>query len=154
MSRYIAVMPSRMARGTAAQARTGASLARVVSMERPGGGRAERTRRARAGSSARCPRRAACGRLPGRTHRRGAAPSGEMEPCSAPESARGPIGWRWLAVLAVPALYLAATAWTTHELRPLWMGGSTDPTYPYVLNSLLVAEGRAPEQATHPGTPL
>jgi hypothetical protein len=51
-------------------------------------------------------------------------------------------------------LYLAATAWATHEVRPLWMGGSTDPTYPYILNSLLVAEGRPPAQATHPGTPL
>src|SRR6185369_4531457 len=37
---------------------------------------------------------------------------------------------------------------------PALDGRSTDPTYPYILNSLLVAEGRPPAQATHPGTPL
>ena len=77
-----------------------------------------------------------------------------MDPSPAPLSSRWPIVWRRLALLVVPALYLAATAWATHEVRPLWMGGSTDPTYPYILNSLLVAEGRPPAQATHPGTPL
>lgn len=77
-----------------------------------------------------------------------------MEPSPTPRSRRWPSAWRSLAVLAVPVAYLAATAWTTRELRPLWMGGSTDPTYPYLLNSLLLAEGRPPEQATHPGTPL
>ena len=81
-------------------------------------------------------------------------PSGEMEPSPAPLTRRWQTVWRHLAVLVVPAAYLAATAWATHEVRPLWMGGSTDPTYPYVLNSLLVAEGRSPAQATHPGTPL
>ena len=77
-----------------------------------------------------------------------------MEPSPAPQSRRWPIAWRRVALLVVPAAYLAATAWMASELRPLWMGSSTDPTYPYVLNSLLVAEGRPPEQATHPGTPL
>jgi hypothetical protein len=54
----------------------------------------------------------------------------------------------------VPAAYVAATAAAAREVRPLWMGGSVDPTYAYVLNALLVAEGRPPAQATHPGTPL
>jgi len=86
--------------------------------------------------------------------RRGARASEEMDPGPAPQSRRWPIAWRRLALLVVPAAYLAATAWATREVRPLWMGASTDPTYPYVLNSLLIAEGRPPEQATHPGTPL
>jgi hypothetical protein len=77
-----------------------------------------------------------------------------MEPSPAPLTRRWQTVWRHLAVLVIPAAYLAATAWATREVRPLWMGGSTDPTYPYVLNALLVAEGRAPAQATHPGTPL
>jgi hypothetical protein len=77
-----------------------------------------------------------------------------MPPSSAPQSGRWQTAWRRLAVLAVPAAYLAATAWAAREVHPLWMGGSTDPTYAYVLNSLLVAEGTPPAQATHPGTPL
>jgi len=59
-----------------------------------------------------------------------------------------------MALAAVPAAYVAATAWATVAVRPLWMGGSVDPTYAYILNALLVAEGRPPAQATHPGTPL
>lgn len=64
---------------------------------------------------------------------------------------------RWMAALAlvaVPAAIAAAHAWTARAVSPLWMGGSTDPTYPYVLNALLVAEGQPPALATHPGTPL
>jgi hypothetical protein len=61
---------------------------------------------------------------------------------------------RWLALAAVPTAYLMAVAWAALEVRPLWMGGSVDPTYAYVLNALLLAEGRSPAQATHPGTPL
>lgn len=64
---------------------------------------------------------------------------------------------RWrraLALCAVPISIAAAHAWTARSITPLWMGGSTDPTYPYVLNALLVAEGRPPALATHPGTPL
>jgi hypothetical protein len=59
-----------------------------------------------------------------------------------------------LALAAVPAAIGVAHAWTAQSVTPLWMGGSTDPTYPYVLNALLVAEGRPPALATHPGTPL
>lgn len=61
---------------------------------------------------------------------------------------------RTLALAAVPLAIAAAHAWTARTVTPLWMGGSTDPTYPYVLNALLVAEGRPPALATHPGTPL
>jgi hypothetical protein len=71
-----------------------------------------------------------------------------------PGSWRRHEGWRWLALAAVPTAYVVAVAWTALEVRPLWMGGSVDPTYAYVLNALLVAEGRSPAQATHPGTPL
>jgi hypothetical protein len=63
--------------------------------------------------------------------------------------------WRTALALAVVPVAIAAThAWTARSVTPLWMGGSTDPTYPYVLNALLVAEGRPPALATHPGTPL
>jgi hypothetical protein len=64
---------------------------------------------------------------------------------------------RWrraLALAAVPLAIAAAHALTARSITPLWMGGSTDPTYPYVLNALLVAEGWPPALATHPGTPL
>jgi hypothetical protein len=72
----------------------------------------------------------------------------------APASWRRQDTWRWLALAAVPTAYVVAVAWAALAVRPLWMGGSVDPTYAYVLNSLLVAEGRPPAQATHPGTPL
>jgi hypothetical protein len=55
---------------------------------------------------------------------------------------------------ALPAAIAVAHGWTARQVSPLWMGGSTDPTYPYVLNALLVAEGQPPALATHPGTPL
>ena len=77
-----------------------------------------------------------------------------MDPSSAPRSRRRQEAWRWLALLAVPAAYVAATMVATREVRPLWMGGAVDPTYPYLLNALLLAEGRPPALATHPGTPL
>ena len=59
-----------------------------------------------------------------------------------------------VALLAVPAAIAAAHAWTARSVTPLWMGGSADPTYPYVLNALLVAEGRPPADGHTPGIPL
>ena len=83
-----------------------------------------------------------------------ARPLLEMDSSSAPRSRRRQAAWRWLALAAVPAAYVASTTVATREVRPLWRGGAVDPTYPYLLNALLVAEGRSPALATHPGTPL
>ena len=39
-------------------------------------------------------------------------------------------------------------------VAPLWAGGSTDPSYGYLLNSLMAAEFRVPAKTDHPGIPL
>lgn len=39
-------------------------------------------------------------------------------------------------------------------VAPLWAGGSTDPSYGYLLNSLMAAELRVPVKTDHPGIPL
>ena len=40
------------------------------------------------------------------------------------------------------------------HIAPLWAGGSTDPSYGYLLNSLMAAELRVPVKTDHPGIPL
>ena len=66
-------------------------------------------------------------------------------------------GPRWrtaLALFAVPLAITVGHAATARTITPLWMGGSTDPTYIFVLNALLVAEGRSPADGHLPGIPL
>lgn len=61
---------------------------------------------------------------------------------------------RLLACAAVPLLTVAGM-WVAHQrVAPLWAGGSTDPSYGYLLNSLLAAELRVPVKTDHPGIPL
>ena len=60
----------------------------------------------------------------------------------------------WLACAAVPAGILAAMLAAYRGVAPLWAGGSTDPSYAYLLNSLMAAELRVPAKTDHPGIPL
>ena len=66
-------------------------------------------------------------------------------------------GPRWrttLALAAVPLAITVAYAATARTITPLWMGGSADPTYIFVLNALMVAEGNPPADGHLPGIPL
>jgi hypothetical protein len=58
---------------------------------------------------------------------------------------------RFLACAAVPLVASLATAAAYREVAPLWAGGSTDPSYEYLLNSLMAAELRLPVKTDHPG---
>jgi hypothetical protein len=61
---------------------------------------------------------------------------------------------RLLACAAVPLLTLMAMCAAYRGVAPLWAGGSTDPSYAYLLNSLMAAELRVPVKTDHPGIPL
>lgn len=62
--------------------------------------------------------------------------------------------WVTAVLVGVPATLAAVVFATCRQVSPLWMGGSVDPSYAYLLNGLMVAEGRPPALALHPGTPL
>jgi hypothetical protein len=59
-----------------------------------------------------------------------------------------------LACTAVPLVILVAMGVAYGAVAPLWAGGSTDPSYEYLLNSLLAAELRVPVKTDHPGITL
>jgi hypothetical protein len=61
---------------------------------------------------------------------------------------------RRLACIAVPLVILVAMGVAYGAVAPLWAGGSTDPSYEYLLNSLLAAELRVPVKTDHPGVTL
>jgi hypothetical protein len=61
---------------------------------------------------------------------------------------------RALACAAVPLATLGGMMAAYRGVAPLWAGGSTDPSYAYLLNSLLAAELRVPVKTDHPGIPL
>ena len=44
--------------------------------------------------------------------------------------------------------------WIKTARGPLWLAPNQDPSYHYLLNSLMVAEARAPFHVDNPGTPL
>ncbi|MEK7269952.1 MAG: hypothetical protein AAB215_03315 [Planctomycetota bacterium] len=58
----------------------------------------------------------------------------------------------WLFVL--PALLVALYLQVWRVDFPYWMHGHSDPDYAYLMNSLRMAELRAPYIVEHPGTPL
>src|SRR6185369_7696446 len=59
-----------------------------------------------------------------------------------------------LACAAVPLAILLGMTAMYRDIAPLWAGGSTDPSYGYLLNSLMAAELRVPVKTDHPGIPL
>jgi hypothetical protein len=61
---------------------------------------------------------------------------------------------RLLACTAVPLVILATMVVAYRRVAPLWAGGSTDPSYEYLLNSLMAAELRVPVKTDHPGITL
>lgn len=58
---------------------------------------------------------------------------------------------RLLACAAIPLTVLAAALRGYRGVAPLWAGGSTDPSYAYLLSSLLAAELKVPVKTDHPG---
>jgi hypothetical protein len=56
----------------------------------------------------------------------------------------------WLLLL--PALLLLAGMQLTRDRGPLWLAENSDPSYQYLLNSLLVLNGLPPCHVDHPGT--
>ena len=61
---------------------------------------------------------------------------------------------RTLACAAVPLVTVLAMMVVYRGVAPLWAGGSTDPNYEYLLNSLMAAELHVPMKTDHPGIPL
>ncbi len=63
----------------------------------------------------------------------------------------------WIRVpvlLLVPCAALLLGAMVERTAGPRWRWGNADPQYTYLLNSVNIAEGRAPGVYHHPGTPL
>ena len=58
----------------------------------------------------------------------------------------------WLLLL--PLLVAAGVSLLSRACQPFWLGGSSDPSYPYLGNALLLAEARVPTMTQHPGTGL
>jgi hypothetical protein len=65
---------------------------------------------------------------------------------------RKPIAWLLLSVL--PLLMILVTFQVQRAGGPYWLRSNLDPTYPYLLNSLNVANGHRPFLTEHPGTPV
>src|SRR5438093_10611187 len=61
---------------------------------------------------------------------------------------------RLSACAALPLLLFVALMAAYRGVAPLWAGGSSDPSYPYLLNSLMAAELRVPVKTDHPGITL
>jgi hypothetical protein len=59
-----------------------------------------------------------------------------------------------LVLLVIP-LSVGGLALRFKDARgPYWLGSNSDPEYAYLLNALLIAEGRVPVHIHHPGTTL
>ena len=54
--------------------------------------------------------------------------------------------------MVIPALAVIASAVVKDAAGPCWFGDRNDPDYAYLLNSVNIAEGRAPRHTDHPGT--
>jgi hypothetical protein len=64
-----------------------------------------------------------------------------------------PSSWlRRLWLLLLPALLLTAGTQLTRDRGPLWLAENSDPSYQYLLNSLLLLNGLPPCHVDHPGT--
>ncbi len=57
-----------------------------------------------------------------------------------------------LLLLVVPATVLVVWWAVLAAKGPYWLAWNLDPDYPYLLNALNIAQGRAPVHADHPGT--
>jgi hypothetical protein len=61
---------------------------------------------------------------------------------------------RLLTFTIIPAAFLMCVLVLDAARGPYWLGSNSDPEYPYLLNSLNVAEGQAVGHFDHPGTPV
>lgn len=61
---------------------------------------------------------------------------------------------RLLGFAVIPLVALVTLTLAYRGVQPLWAGGSTDPSYEYLLNSLMLAERRVPAKTDHPGITL
>jgi len=57
-------------------------------------------------------------------------------------------------LLAAPAALAATAVWMRVARGPAWLAFNFDPTYAYLLNSLVILEGYPPFLIHHPGMPL
>ncbi len=58
------------------------------------------------------------------------------------------------ALLVLPALFVAALFVMRGSSLPFWQVFNLDPDYYYLLNGLMIVEGLAPTDVSHPGTPV
>ncbi|HYP54345.1 MAG TPA: hypothetical protein VEQ42_12430, partial [Pyrinomonadaceae bacterium] len=68
------------------------------------------------------------------------------------DSARALLGGWFLLLL--PALLLLVAFHVRDARGPYWLSENLDPSYPYLLNSLNVANLHRPFHTDHPGTPV
>lgn len=66
--------------------------------------------------------------------------------------ARLPRPSAFLLLLALPAALVSAALSVRDARGPAWLSGNLDPTYPYLMNSLNVANLHRPFHTDHPGT--
>ena len=65
------------------------------------------------------------------------------------------MSFRRMAVLLVlPALFVAVLFLMRASSLPFWQVFNLDPDYYYLLNGLMIVEGLAPTDVSHPGTPV
>ncbi|MDO8606520.1 MAG: hypothetical protein Q7R40_08295 [Phaeospirillum sp.] len=60
----------------------------------------------------------------------------------------------WGALLALPVLFVAVLFVMRGSSLPFWQVFNLDPDYYYLLNGLMIVEGLAPTDVSHPGTPV
>ena len=61
---------------------------------------------------------------------------------------------RFILLVVLPAIYLVAASNFVGARGPFWQAACYDPSYLYLLNSLLLLEGKTPAHIDHPGTPV
>lgn len=61
---------------------------------------------------------------------------------------------KWFLLLVIPLLVGCVGFQMRHAAGPFWLGTNCDPAYPYLLNSLSLAQFHPPFHTDHPGTTL
>ena len=59
----------------------------------------------------------------------------------------------WLAMAALPVVYVAVTFALRADAMPFWLWHNLDPDYFYLLDSLNILNLTTPGHVYHPGTP-
>ena len=61
---------------------------------------------------------------------------------------------KWVALLVLPVLFVGVLFLMRGSSLPFWQVFNLDPDYYYLLNGLMMVEGLAPTDVSHPGTPV